>query len=108
MVREPSTTFSWQLPNGRFMTSRIQYDDRGKITHLAMSVRLTDQTEIARLDTAHDELHTHYYGQDGRGPDRRKVICPLPDDARARADLLHDRYDDCYTLMKEAAEGRAP
>lgn len=60
------------------------------------------------MDTSHDELHTHHYGQDGRAPQRRKVICSLPAEALARADLLHDRYDECYALMKEVAEGRAP
>jgi len=108
MVRQLTDTFAFELPSGHVMTVRTDFDDRGKLVDFAIAVHLRGGTEIARLDTRHGQLHTHYYGQDGQEPERRRVLCDLPSDPVARADDLHARYESCYDVMAAVADGRAP
>ncbi len=108
MAVEDSVTRRFEVRPGRFLTFRHQYDGRGKIIDFAITITLQDGREIARMDTCHGELHTHYYGLDGEQDAKRIVREILPSDPLARADQLHGVYGSCYQDMIEVAEGRAP
>lgn len=68
---------------------------------------------IARLDFAHDEIHTHYYGfeanDDPAERERaRKVLAVLPSDPETAAYVINSQWSTCYDIMLQVAEGRRP
>lgn len=66
--------------------------------------------QVARLDTAHGTVHTHWFGLDASGDDRGIVehLDNIPDGEAARIAFFNRNYDSWHRLMQAALEGRRP
>lgn len=88
------------------------WEDGGLLVDVVIRVTL-GSWEIARLDCAHNEIHTHFFGFEpeptGKVREReRKVHTELPLDARSAAYVINSAWPMCYQVMIGVAEGRRP
>jgi hypothetical protein len=66
--------------------------------------------QVARLDTAHGTVHTHWFGLNAAGRDRGIVehLARIPRGHAARIAFFNENYDSWHRMMLATLEGRRP
>lgn len=108
----------------RSVHEKFVFDHRGRSVHIHtwdvggllidMMIRVTEGAwEIARLDCAHHEIHTHFFGFEPQPGNQhreleRKVHTELPIDTTTAAYTVNSAWPECFGMMIGVAEGKRP
>jgi hypothetical protein len=111
--RRNASEEGWRIQLPRYALQARIWQDGGLIIDFVIEV-LTDMGwTVARLDCAHDEIHTHFYGfspnvSASETELQRKVHTTLPEDPITAAYAINSHWSSCYDLMMDVTEGRRP